>query len=183
MQGVYALPLDNAVSVCHCGETATTRMTRPAGGWKAMEPQVSSAHIFTPNLVEEPSAQLLSGERVAELAPTRQESAGPAQAFMLPPNSDAVRLRITAIQIMDGLQSGFLGLSPPKGVYLLSTVVDGLGEDPIQVESNVYTRISNGQLLPLGTGDDRDAPFTVYLREGALPRILCFGLLVVRSNE
>ncbi len=98
----------------------------------------------------------------------------------LPEHVTAVRLQIRAIQVMDGLD-GWLRSS--GGVYVVSSVVDGLGPEPITFAGKTYQGIRNGDLLPLGPAHEPDAVFTVYLREGQMPRALSFCLLVVRSNQ
>jgi hypothetical protein len=98
----------------------------------------------------------------------------------LPKEVTAVRLQIMAIQIMDGL-TGWLRSS--GGVYVVSSVVDGLGPEPITFQGKTYQGIQEGDLLPLGPAHEPSAVFTVYLREGQLPRALSFCLLVVRSNQ
>ena len=98
----------------------------------------------------------------------------------LPGQVTAIRLQLRAIQVMDGLD-GWLRSS--GGVYVVSSVVDGIGPEPITFEGKTYQGIHNGDLLPLGPAHEPDAVFTVYLREGQLPRALSFCLLVVRSNQ
>jgi hypothetical protein len=98
----------------------------------------------------------------------------------LPKEVTAVRLQIMAIQIMDGLE-GWLRSS--GGVYVVSSVVDGLAPEPITFQGKTYQGIREGELLPLGPAHEPSAVFTVYLREGQLPRALSFCLLVVRSNQ
>lgn len=98
----------------------------------------------------------------------------------LPQDVTAVRLQIRAIQIMDGLD-GWLRSS--GGVYVVSSVVDGLAPDPITFRGQIYQGIREGDLLPLGPAHEPSSVFTVYQREGQLPRTLSFCLLVVRSNQ
>jgi hypothetical protein len=99
----------------------------------------------------------------------------------LPKEVTAVRLQILAIQVMRGLQ-GWLGASS-NGVIVVSSVVDGLGSEPISFQGKPYLGIKDGDMLPLGPANDPAAVFTVYYREGQLPRTLAFSLLVVRSNQ
>jgi hypothetical protein len=99
----------------------------------------------------------------------------------LPKQVTAVRLQIVAIQVMAGLR-GWLGASS-NGVIVVSSVVDGLGTNPITFQGKPYLGIRDGDLLPLGPANDPTAVFTVYYREGQLPRTLAFSLLVIRSNE
>lgn len=99
----------------------------------------------------------------------------------LPKQVTAVRLQILAIQIMGGLD-GWLG-SSSNGVIVVSSVVDGLGTEPITFQGKPYLGIKNGDLLPLGPANDPTGVFTVYYREGQLPRTLAFSLLVFRSNQ
>jgi hypothetical protein len=106
--------------------------------------------------------------------------AGPRRRRELPKEITAVRLQIMAIQIMDGLE-GWLRSS--GGVYVVSSVVDGLSPEPITFQGKTYQGIREGDLLPLGPAHEPAAVFTVYLREGQLPRALSFCLLVVRSNQ
>jgi hypothetical protein len=82
---------------------------------------------------------------------------------------------------MRGL-NGWLGASS-SGVIVVSSVVDGLGSDPITFQGKPYLGIKDGDMLPLGPANDPSAVFTVYYREGQLPRTLAFSLLVVRSNQ
>ena len=93
----------------------------------------------------------------------------------------AVRLQIVAVQVMRGL-NGWLG-SSSNGVIVVSSVVDGLGTEPITFQGKPYLGIKDGDMLPLGPANDPSAVFTVYYREGQLPRTLAFSLLVVRSNQ
>jgi hypothetical protein len=99
----------------------------------------------------------------------------------LPKEVTAVRLQILAIQVMAGLH-GWLG-SSSNGVIVVSSVVDGLGTEPITFQGKPYLGIKDGDLLPLGPANDPSAVFTVYYREGQLPRTLAFSLLVIRSNR
>jgi hypothetical protein len=99
----------------------------------------------------------------------------------LPKDVTAVRLQILAVQVMRGL-NGWLGASS-SGVIVVSSVVDGLGSDPITFQGKPYLGIKDGDMLPLGPANDPSAVFTVYYREGQLPRTLAFSLLVVRSNQ
>jgi hypothetical protein len=99
----------------------------------------------------------------------------------LPKDVTAVRLQILAVQVMRGL-NGWLGASS-NGVILVSSVVDGLGSEPITFQGKPYLGIKDGDMLPLGPANDPSAVFTVYYREGQLPRTLVFSLLVIRSNQ
>src|SRR4029453_10038043 len=99
----------------------------------------------------------------------------------LPKKVKAIRLQILAIQVMGGLH-GWLGASS-NGVIVVSSVVDGLGPDPITFQGKPYLGIKDGDLLPLGPANDPTAVFNVYYREGQLPRTLAFSLLVIRSNQ
>ena len=98
----------------------------------------------------------------------------------MPKDVTAVRLQILAIQVMAGLH-GWLGASS-NGVIVVSSVVDGLGSEPITFQGKPYLGIKDGDLLPLGPANDPTAVFTVYYREGQLPRTLAFSLLVIRSK-
>lgn len=99
----------------------------------------------------------------------------------LPKDVTAIRLQILAVQVMRGL-NGWLG-SASNGVILVSSVVDGLGSEPITFQGKPYLGIKDGDMLPLGPANDPSAVFTVYYREGELPRTLVFSLLVIRSNQ
>lgn len=126
---------------------------------------------FQPNLIRTITDDDITAEA---------RSAGGRKQRELPKEVTAVRLQIRAIQIMDGLD-GWLRSS--GGVYLVSSVVDGLGPEPITFRGQTYQGIHDGELLPLGPGHEDAAVFTVYAREGQLPRTLSFCLLVVRSNQ
>ena len=99
----------------------------------------------------------------------------------LPKEVTAVRLQLLAVQVMRGL-SGWLGASS-NGVIVVSSVVDGLGTDPITFQGKPYLGIRDGDMLPLGPANDPSAVMTIYYREGQLPRTLAFSLLVIRSNQ
>jgi hypothetical protein len=99
----------------------------------------------------------------------------------LPKEVTAVRLQLLAVQVMRGLH-GWLGASS-NGVIVVSSVVDGLGNEPITFQGKPYFGIKDGDLLPLGPAKDPKAVLTVYYREGQLPRTLAFSLLVLRSNQ
>jgi hypothetical protein len=99
----------------------------------------------------------------------------------LPKDVTAVRLQIVAVQVMRGL-NGWLG-SSSNGVIMVSSVVDGLGSEPITFQGKPYLGIKDGDMLPLGPANDPSAVFNVYYREGQLPRTLSFSLLVIRSNQ
>ena len=99
----------------------------------------------------------------------------------LPKDVTAVRLQILAVQVMSGLH-GWLGTSS-NGVIVVSSVVDGLGSEPITFQGKPYLSIKDGDMLPLGPANDPSAVFTVYYREGQLPRTLALSLLVIRSNQ
>jgi hypothetical protein len=133
-----------------------------------------TAPLFTPNAVETVTDDVIragvEGGRVGDLTPRE-----------LPPTATAIRLQILALQVMGGL-NGFLGLGS-GGVYVVSSVVDGLGTEPITFTGKAYRGIRDGDLLPLGPTNDPRAVFNVYLREKPLPRALSFCLLVVRSDQ
>ena len=123
---------------------------------------------FTPDVVEE----------WTDATPSLESD---DEAKELPPDIRGVRLQIKAIQVMDGLQ-GRLGLGKASGVYVISSVVDGLGDSPVTFSGKPYRDVNNGDLLPLAAANDPTAVFNVYLREAPIPRILSFALLVLRSN-
>ena len=127
---------------------------------------------FRPDLIETVTDGDLSMTPPASAGRRRRE---------LPQDVTAVRLQILAVQVMRGL-NGWLGASS-NGVILVSSVVDGLGSEPITFQGKPYLGIKDGELLPLGPANDPSAVFTVYYREGQLPRTLAFSLLVVRSNQ
>jgi hypothetical protein len=126
---------------------------------------------FQPDVVQTITDASIAAEHGAARGRIRRE---------LPADIKALRLQIRAIQIMAGL-TGWLRSS--GGVYLISSVVDGIGPDPITFQGKTYQDIRDGDLLPLGPTEDPSAVFNVYLREGELPRALSFCLLVVRSNQ
>ena len=134
--------------------------------------------FIRPNLIETPSAS-----QVAALESGQLDLAGRREAVAeLPDGTRGVRLDLSAIQIMDGLQ-GFLGLGKARGVYVMTTVIDGLGETPIEFKTSTYADLENGEMVPIGTGQGPGEVFNIYLSEGKIPRVLSFGLLVMRSNE
>jgi hypothetical protein len=135
--------------------------------------------VFVANVVEAPST-----EHVATLEDALRDGRADyrPQYKELPTGSRGVRLKVNTIQVMDGLQ-GALGRPAAGGVYVVTSVTDGLGEQPITLQGKVYPGVQNGDLLPLGPQGDTTAVFNVYLREGRLPRLLSFNLLVLRSNE
>jgi hypothetical protein len=112
---------------------------------------------------------------------TAPPASGGRRRRELPKDVTAVRLQIVAVQVMRGL-NGWLG-SSSNGVIVVSSVVDGLGTEPITFQGKPYLGIKDGDMLPLGPANDPSAVFTVYYREGQLPRTLAFSLLVVRSNQ
>ena len=112
---------------------------------------------------------------------TAPPASGGRRKRELPKDVTAVRLQILAVQVMRGL-NGWLGASS-NGVIVVSSVVDGLGTEPITFQGKPYLGIKDGDMLPLGPANDPSAVFTVYYREGQLPRTLAFSLLVVRSNQ
>lgn len=134
--------------------------------------------LFKPNRIDIPSATRLNAlENGVEVAPA-------------PPDKElrahAVRLQIRSVQVMDGLQGIFgTNIGAASGVYLITSVVDGIGTDPITFQGKTYRDIKNGDMLPLGpgAGDDPTAVFNIYQREGEMPRLTSFSLLVFRSNE
>jgi hypothetical protein len=132
---------------------------------------------FLPDVVETPSAEAI---RAFEQA-TQSAGAGTPTTYELPPGARGVRLQLTAVQVMRGM-AGFAGRPAAGGVYLISSVVDGVGDQPIAFQGKVYQGIQDGDLLPLGRAAERDAVFTVYLREREMPRLLSFSLLVLKSN-
>jgi hypothetical protein len=136
---------------------------------------------FKPNVLEAPSAHMIAGGGLAELRPEVSAPEDRPAAALLPDGATAVRLQVQTIQVMSGMKAGFLGLSAPKGAYLLTSVVDGLSSDPITFSGRVYEGIRDGDVLPLG--EIRDAPLTVYLREEDLPPILGVSIAVLRSNQ
>lgn len=142
-----------------------------------------SQSVFKPNVIDMPSAQLLTGGGLAELQPSATVPEERDWAALLPSGAEAVRIKINTVQIMGGLEPGFLGLAPPKGAYLVATVVDGLSQEPIQFTGKGYEGLRNGDVLPLGEEGERDAPLTVYLREWELPRVLGVSVCVFRSNQ
>jgi hypothetical protein len=148
-----------------------------------MDTVLVNPSIFRPNVIEMPSASLLNARDFAETTHQAPIPPGLKSFDALPTTANAVRLKINSVQIMGGMDAAFLGLGQPKGVYLVSSVVDGTRDQPFTLDGRVYDDIGNNDMLPIGVGVNRDAPFTVYLHEGELPRLLCFSLLVVRSNE
>jgi hypothetical protein len=119
---------------------------------------------FTPNVVEQFG-----------------EAADDEGSRELPPATRGVRVQLTAVQVMDGLQ-GMLGVGKASGVYVLSSVADNLSSVPVTFTGRVYRGINNGDMLPLGTQNDPAGVFNVYLREAPIPRLLSFAILVLRSN-
>lgn len=80
---------------------------------------------------------------------SREGRLGPPPPFMeLPSSSRGVRLQLSALQIMNGL-GGFLGRPTAAGIYVITTVTDGIGEQPITFQGKVYQGIRHGDLLPL----------------------------------
>lgn len=135
-----------------------------------------SDSIFKPNRIDTPSAtRIYAQERGLPVAAT-------------PPDRElharAIRLQLRSVQVVDGLQ-GFWGtpIGNATGVYLITTVIDGTDREPISFQGKTYQRIANGDLLPPGSAHEPDAAFNVYLREGDMPRLLSFSVVVFRSNE
>ena len=120
---------------------------------------------FAPDVVE------TIGDDVAASGMTRE----------LPPAIRGVRVRLTAIQVVDGLQ-GVLGIGKASGVYVISSVADGLGTAPLAFTGRPYRGINNGEMLPIGQETDPGGVFNVYLREAPIPRSLALAILVLRSN-
>ena len=132
--------------------------------------------IFLPNRIDEPSATrtaaLAAGLGVAPVPPERELKA------------EAIRLQVRSVQVRDGLQGIWgTGIGAATGVYLITTVIDGTSDQPIVFQGKTYHGIVNGDMLPLGPGHERGSVFNVYLREGEMPRLLTFSLVVFRSNE
>jgi hypothetical protein len=129
---------------------------------------------FTPDVV-----QKITDEKLAEDAAGGRS--GALKPHEIGKEATAVRLRLLTVQVMRGLNH----ILPfgSGGVYLVSSVADGLGSDPIHFEGKTYRGIKDGDLLPLGPANEPNDVFNVYLREGQLPRTLSFCLLVVRSNQ
>jgi hypothetical protein len=135
-----------------------------------------SDSMLKPNRVDTPSATKINAlERDLPLAPT------PLDREL---HAKAIRVQIRSVQVMDGLQ-GLWGtnIGSATSVYLITTVVDGAGAEPIAFQGKTYRGINNGAMLPLGPDHERTAVFNVYLREDELPRLLSFSLIVLRSNE
>lgn len=132
--------------------------------------------IFRPNLVEAPSATKVTAvERGVPVAPTPPDRELTARSL---------RLQIRSVQVMDGLKGIFgMNIGAATGAYLISTVVDGNSSEPVVFQGKTYRGVQNGDMLPLGPTPDPTAVFNVFLREGEMPRLLSFGLLVLRSNE
>ena len=129
-----------------------------------MESTQENLSTFRPNVVEE-----FTGNAIAE---GRRE---------LPAQTLGVRVRLTAVQVMDGMQ-GILRIGGASGVYVISSVADSLGTAPVTFTGRVYRGIKNGDILPLGAQNDPAGVFNVYLREAPLPRYLSFAIVVLRSN-
>ena len=129
--------------------------------------------LFVPDLVETPAVENIAAlARMGGNVPVLKELAG---------STLGIRLQINTIQVMDGLQNA-IGRAAPSGVYVVSSVIDGSPGDAITFQGKAYQGIRNGDVLPLGPQGDPTAVFTTYLREGRIPRLLSFSLLVVRSN-
>lgn len=137
-----------------------------------MDDATEGRNAFRPDIVDTVTDADLTAAPPASGGRRRRE---------LPREVTAVRLQILAIQVMRGL-NGWLGASS-NGVIVVSSVVDGLGADPITFQGKPYQGIKDGDMLPLGPGNDPSAVMNVYYREGELPRTLAFSLLVVRSNQ
>jgi hypothetical protein len=124
----------------------------------------------------------IDGLSMADLAALeRNEASTPADHGWRELQASAIGLDLRSVQIMDGLQGTF-GFGKATGVYLITTVVDGTSTEPIVFEGKTYQNIENGDMLPLGPSHDPNAAFNIYLREGQVPRLLSFQLLVLRSN-
>src|SRR5262249_4391889 len=74
------------------------------------------------------------------------------------------------------------GFSTKSGVYLITSVVDGLSDSPIVFTGKVYRNMGDGDMLPLGHPSEPTAVFNVYYRNKPLPDVLSFAVLVLRSN-
>ncbi len=148
-----------------------------------METALVRPSEFKPALVEAPSASLVGGLETGLVDAERLARARVSSRGVLPGAAQAVRLKLNAVQVVSGLEPEFLGLGAPKGIYLVSSIVDGIGQNPITFEGKTYTGVRNGNMLPLGTEGERDATFNLYQRTGGLPDLLCFSLVVFRSNE
>lgn len=141
-----------------------------------MSDTITTTSMLKPNRIDTPSAAKIQAlEHNIPVAPT-------------PPDRElrakAIRLQLRSVQIMNGLQ-GLWGtdIGAATGVYLIMTVVDGMSDQPIVFQGKTYQGVENGDMLPLGPGHEAGAVFNVYLREGELPRVLSFSLLVLRSNQ
>jgi hypothetical protein len=145
-----------------------------------MDSALVSPSPFRANVIDAPSAQLLARPALESFSPGESV---PESGQRLPPDADAVRVKINTVQVMQGLEPGFLGLGPAKGVYLVTSVVDGISEQPVTFNGQVHERVKNGDVLPIGTEGGRDQPLNVYLKEGGLPSILGMSVVVFRSNE
>jgi hypothetical protein len=77
---------------------------------------------------------------------TAPPASGGRRRRELPKDVTAVRLQILAVQVMRGL-NGWLGASS-NGVIVVSSVVDGLGTEPITFQGKPYLGIKDGDLLP-----------------------------------
>ena len=77
----------------------------------------------------------------------------------------ALRLADPRVQVMHRL-NGWLGASSSV-VILVSSVVDGLGNEPSRSRASPIG-IKDGDCLPLGPANDPSTVFTVYYREGQL---------------
>ena len=138
--------------------------------------------MFIPNTVSTPSAARLAALHTGSL---KVHDASTMRAKALPPTSKGVRLQISAIQILDGMQ-GILGtnIGAATGAYVISSVVDGTSAQPISFKGDTYQNIQNGQMLPLGQEGDAAGMYNVYLHQGQpMPSVLSFSLLVLRSNS
>src|SRR5262249_41584443 len=137
--------------------------------WTVADTPVKLA-VFQPDVVRTITDADIAAER----------SSGRGRRRALPKEITALRLQIRAIQIMAGL-TGWLRSS--GGVYVVSSVVDGIAPEPITFQGKTYQGIRDGDLLPLGPAHEPGAVFNVYLRQGDMPQALSFCLLVVRSDE
>lgn len=134
--------------------------------------------LVTPSMF---TTDLVDGMSVADLADFERNGLPGTRDASREIEGSGIGLDLRSVQIMDGLQ-GILGLGAATGVYLITTVVDGLQGEPIVFEGKTYEGIANGDMLPLGPGHEANAAFNIYLREGTMPRLLSFQLLVLRSN-
>jgi hypothetical protein len=148
-----------------------------------MDSVLVSPSPFRANVIDAPSAQLFAGSALESFSSGAQLERVTETGQRLAQDADAVRVKINTLQVMQGLEPGFLGLAPAKGVYLVTSVVDGMSDQPVSFNGQVHERVKNGDVLPIGTEGGRDQPLNVYLKEGGLPPILGISVVVFRSNE